>query len=339
MHSPFATEFAFSRFHGAKADTALVAIIGDLIRSNVHVDQTAMGATTGIVEASSVERVADPDTEAERRRLSEAPCPPPPAMSPPPSPPAPPPAPRAMSAKCPHEDGWGYLFEIEDVDGVSDLPNSNNEIANGFQYENSYYVGNEALDTMIPDTGGTASICSGTTHDTDGNEVPGCDLVCVDIDDEPYRSDGSEGRRGFVVEGGARNAGGENQGIAAIMRAGAIPASLKALGSSFKKMLACFAGQCMDASLANGDARLTKLMNCGAPRPRLPPAPLYHFPLLQPRSPPSVCLLSIRFLVCALTLRAIAVCRRYKAWEDGSRDGVRALYQQVAAAAQLRLRC
>ena len=78
-----------------------------------------------------------------------------------------------MSAKCPHEDGWGYLFEIEDVDGVSDLPNSNNEIANGFQYENSYYVGNEALDTMIPDTGGTASICSGTTHDTDGTRCPG----------------------------------------------------------------------------------------------------------------------------------------------------------------------
>ena len=49
-----------------------------------------------MVEASSTERVPDPSTEAQRRRLSEAPCPPPAGgetRSSGPAPPTPPPAP------------------------------------------------------------------------------------------------------------------------------------------------------------------------------------------------------------------------------------------------------
>ena len=73
MQSAFATEFAFSRFNAAKDD-----------RPSVEGSKA-----TDIVDASSIERVADPSTEGNRRRLSEAPCPPPPAASPPPAPPSP----------------------------------------------------------------------------------------------------------------------------------------------------------------------------------------------------------------------------------------------------------
>ena len=62
MQSAFATEFAFSRFNAAKDDRASVE----------------GSKATDIVDASSIERVADP-----ARRLSEAPCPPPPVLSPP----------------------------------------------------------------------------------------------------------------------------------------------------------------------------------------------------------------------------------------------------------------
>ena len=68
VHSAFATEFAFSRFNAAKGGPA-----------------SALGAKlTDVVEASSIDRVADAATEADRRRLSEAPCPPP--SGPPPAP-------------------------------------------------------------------------------------------------------------------------------------------------------------------------------------------------------------------------------------------------------------
>ena len=78
--SAHATEFTFSRFAAAKGSPA--------------------EGTKGVIEASSIDRVADPATEPQRRRLSEAPCPPPsaggstgePAVSaPPPEPPLPPP--------------------------------------------------------------------------------------------------------------------------------------------------------------------------------------------------------------------------------------------------------
>ena len=78
--SAHATKFTFSRFAAAKGSPA--------------------EGTKGVIEASSIDRVADPATEPQRRRLSEAPCPPPsaggstgePAVSaPPPEPPLPPP--------------------------------------------------------------------------------------------------------------------------------------------------------------------------------------------------------------------------------------------------------
>ena len=59
--SVHATEFAFSRFNAAKDEPAS----RDSANANV------------VVDASSIDRVADPVVEAERRRLSEAPCPPP----------------------------------------------------------------------------------------------------------------------------------------------------------------------------------------------------------------------------------------------------------------------
>ena len=83
MQSAFATEFAFSRFNAfaAKGDHAAVG----------------SSETTDIVDASSTERVADPATEEERRRLSEAPCPPP---SPPPVPSPPKEDPTYQSLTC-----------------------------------------------------------------------------------------------------------------------------------------------------------------------------------------------------------------------------------------------
>ncbi|EOD30059.1 hypothetical protein EMIHUDRAFT_462926 [Emiliania huxleyi CCMP1516] len=83
MQSAFATEFAFSRFNAfaAKGDHAAVG----------------SSKTTDIVDASSIERVADPATEEERRRLSEAPCPPP---SPPPVPSPPKEDPTYQSLTC-----------------------------------------------------------------------------------------------------------------------------------------------------------------------------------------------------------------------------------------------
>jgi hypothetical protein len=80
--SPYATGFAFSRFNAARG-------------------APASAEPTGGVDASSIDRIADPATEAERRRLSEAPCPPSAAgvaASPPPSPQSPPPAKPA----CPY---------------------------------------------------------------------------------------------------------------------------------------------------------------------------------------------------------------------------------------------
>ena len=62
----FATEFAFSRFNAARDDRASVE----------------GSKATDVVDASSIERVADPAAEEERRRLSEASCPPP--LPPPP---------------------------------------------------------------------------------------------------------------------------------------------------------------------------------------------------------------------------------------------------------------
>ena len=55
--SPYATDFAFSRFNAARG-------------------APASAEATGGVDASSIDRIADPAAEAERRRLSEAPCPP-----------------------------------------------------------------------------------------------------------------------------------------------------------------------------------------------------------------------------------------------------------------------
>ena len=87
MHNAYATEYAFSRFNAPR-----------------DVPSSVEGANANsVVDASSIDRVANPDTEAQRRRLSEAPCPPPPttasASSPPPAPTAaassPPPAPAA----------------------------------------------------------------------------------------------------------------------------------------------------------------------------------------------------------------------------------------------------
>ena len=51
--SPYATEFAFSRFNAARG-------------------APAPAKATDVVDASSIDRVADPSTEAQRRRLSEA---------------------------------------------------------------------------------------------------------------------------------------------------------------------------------------------------------------------------------------------------------------------------
>ena len=68
MASAHATEFSFSRFNAAKGEP------------------TSTDNTDDVIDASSIERVADPATEAQRRRLSEAPCPPPAGASSPPSP-------------------------------------------------------------------------------------------------------------------------------------------------------------------------------------------------------------------------------------------------------------
>ena len=77
MHNAFATEFVFSRFNAEKVIPAVAEV----------------ASASDVVDASSVERVADPATEPERRRLSEAPCPPPSAAGAPPPPPPPPPLP------------------------------------------------------------------------------------------------------------------------------------------------------------------------------------------------------------------------------------------------------
>ena len=77
--STHATDFAFSRFSAAKEGSVEGAIADREI------------------DASSIDRVADPATEPERRRLSEAPCPPPDPPHPPRLPPASPP--RA-AAQC-----------------------------------------------------------------------------------------------------------------------------------------------------------------------------------------------------------------------------------------------
>ena len=104
MASAHATEFTFSRFAAAKGSPV----------------EGTKGA--GVIEASSIDRVADPATEPQRRRLSEAPCPPPsaggstgePAVSaPPPEPPLPPPpfyySPAPPDVYNPSLAGWGKV--------------------------------------------------------------------------------------------------------------------------------------------------------------------------------------------------------------------------------------
>jgi len=145
-----------------------------------------------------------------------------PPSLPPPMPPSPPAAPPPQSRTCPQEAGWAYVFELESASNSNDLPDSNAEIAAGFTYTNSYYIGNAALDSLIADTGAEASICSGSTASE------GCDLTCITVD--------------------ASQVG--ESGITAVSAGSGIAASWKSLSTSFKKMLACLAGQCHDSSLS-----------------------------------------------------------------------------------------
>ena len=100
-----ATDFAFSRFNAAKGAPA----------------STEGAKPANVIDASSIDRVIDSGTEAQRRRLSEAPCPPPvgtaapPAPSPQPSPPAPlaPFSPPPQPVQCKGSPSEWKFFTID----------------------------------------------------------------------------------------------------------------------------------------------------------------------------------------------------------------------------------
>lgn len=110
MASAYATEFAFSRFNAARRESV-----------------SSGGNADDAVDASSIDRVADLATEVERRRLSEAPCPPPaPLLS------TPPPPPPSSPPWCP--DGNFEFRIIERADGEVDVTSAghlNNPPFNG----------------------------------------------------------------------------------------------------------------------------------------------------------------------------------------------------------------
>lgn len=143
--------------------------------------------------------------------------PPPPSTPPlaPPHPPSlpvppmsPPPLPPAPSLSCPQAEGWWYLAELEDDHGsVDDWPDDKAAIAAGFSRSGGYYIGNARLNDLPL---ARVQICVGA--------ISGCSIDCQDIKQEHL---------GRQITDQWSN----------VPRDSAIP-------DDFKKMIACFTGQC-----------------------------------------------------------------------------------------------
>jgi len=136
----------------------------------------------------------------------------PPSAPLPPTPPVPPSQPLPPSfpgevRTCPHEAGWNYLYELEDDPTVDDAPDAASTIATGFSTTNAYYVGNAVLD-QIPDSA-IVEVCAGT-----GGRGSTCSLDCHEL---------NKGVIGNYITNGGGPSG---------------------LTSNFKRMVACFTGQC-----------------------------------------------------------------------------------------------
>ena len=130
---------------------------------------------------------------------------------------------------CPHNGNYRYLYELEDDRSVDDVPNTPEEIASGFSTSNAYYIGNTALNAL---NFLRVEICAGVKSG-DGT----CNMDCHEL---------------RVVDIGG-------QITDASWTATKIPSDTS-IPSNFKKMIACFTGQCAGDSYGgnSGDASSNK---------------------------------------------------------------------------------
>ena len=69
----------------------------------------------------------------------------------------------------PYQDGWKVVFELEDDEGVDDVPNSWSTRLNGFERPNSYFVGVNRLKQLDDEGYGTRiQLCAGYRASSDG---------------------------------------------------------------------------------------------------------------------------------------------------------------------------
>ena len=86
--------------------------------------------------------------------------------------------------KSPYQDdGWKTVFELEDDNNVDDVPDNANDIFNGFETKNAYFVGAQTLSSI---TYTKAQFCAGYRATTDGCPRVKCYDIPEDWLDEAY---------------------------------------------------------------------------------------------------------------------------------------------------------
>ena len=113
---------------------------------------------------------------------------------------------------CPRAPGYSYLFELEDDRSVDDVPDDISAIASGFYTHNAYYIGNDKLNEL---QFLTVEICAGTK-----SAAGDCSVECHQI------RPAEVGRQ-----------------LTGTWASGTVP-SKDAIPNDFKRMIACFTGQC-----------------------------------------------------------------------------------------------
>jgi len=130
------------------------------------------------------------------------------------APPSPPP-PAQPSITCTHHPMWDYLMEVEDDKSKDDMP-ALSEIADGYSNANAYYKGNAFLESANL---GLVELCAGVKNS--GGDS--CQIDCVRL---------KETHLGAGIKSGAY--------------------APKGITSQYKKMIACFTGQCPGNAYSSG---------------------------------------------------------------------------------------
>jgi hypothetical protein len=115
---------------------------------------------------------------------------------------------------CEHNSEWEYIMEVEDDVTVNDIPDSPIAIGNGYNNKNAYYIGNKALNALnIVE----AEVCFAKKTTSNGKF---CGANCMPL---------------------------EHKNVGGALKKNKFP-HVESLESGFKKMIACFTGQCPPVS-------------------------------------------------------------------------------------------